>query len=340
MTALAAIPTGLQGYEQGISQGLSGLDYLQNRTQQAQVQAQQRTGQGLQRAANLTNRGINRLTESTAAASQNLKPYAASGSSANDVMAALSGAMGNDAQAQAFENYNSSPGMQFAQDRAEQAILRNAAATGGTQGANVLQELNRNAVGYAQQDFNNQFNRLGQLSGQGLQAASTIGGMQQNMGMGVADMLSGQGARTLQAMTGLGANQSNMAMTEALTAQGALQNAGLNVANARMDTGNQIADSLNQTRTALAGNQGGEGLAQMLGGNAQGISNLLIAAQSGDAQASEALATILANIATGSASNVAGRAGIPGVQQTSGILGGLGQLAGGIGGMMTGYAAL
>ena len=47
------------------------------------------------------------------------------------------------------------------------------------------------------------------------------------------------------------------------------------------------------------------------------------------------MAALLANIATGSASQVAGLPSLPGVQQNPGSLGGIGQAAGGIGSLIS-----
>ena len=76
-------------------------------------------------------------------------------------------------QAQAFQQLQESPGQQFLRKRQEKAILRNASATGGLGGGNVLNALQENAFGLAQTDIQNQFGRLGQLAGQGQQATTS-----------------------------------------------------------------------------------------------------------------------------------------------------------------------
>jgi len=68
-----------------------------------------------------------------------------------------------------------SPGQQFLRDRAQKNLLRNAAAIGGLGGGNVRSELVQQGVGFAQQDLQNQFGRLGQLAGQGQAAATSVG---------------------------------------------------------------------------------------------------------------------------------------------------------------------
>ena len=90
-----------------------------------------------------------------------------------------SGLSAQEQQAQAFQQLSESPGQQFLRKRQEKAILRNASATGGLGGGNVLNALQENAFGLAQTDIQNQFGRLGQIAGQG-QAAGT------NLGQGAA----------------------------------------------------------------------------------------------------------------------------------------------------------
>ena len=69
--------------------------------------------------------------------------FLGAGQDAQGVQAALSGALGAEAQAQAFANFQDSPGQAFLQERGERAVTRNASATGGLGGGRVLQELQR-----------------------------------------------------------------------------------------------------------------------------------------------------------------------------------------------------
>lgn len=79
--------------------------------------------------------------------------------------AALAGLRGSEAQAAAFEGFQASPGQKFLQEEAERALTRTSAATGGIGGGNVLKELQRQAIGLAQQDFGAQFQRGQQVLG-------------------------------------------------------------------------------------------------------------------------------------------------------------------------------
>jgi len=101
-------------------------------------------------------------------------PFREAGVAALGQQQALLGLSGQEAQQQAFQGLTESPGQQFIRQRQEKALLRNAAATGGLGGGNVLSALNQQQAGFAQQDIQNQFARLGQLSGQGQATTSQI----------------------------------------------------------------------------------------------------------------------------------------------------------------------
>jgi len=100
--------------------------------------------------------------------------YASAGQPANNLQAAYSGALGAPAQQQAFAQFTASPGQEWLRQQAEQGTLRNAAAIGGLGGGNVQQELQRQAMGLAQQDFQNQFNNLGTVADRGYQAGNSL----------------------------------------------------------------------------------------------------------------------------------------------------------------------
>jgi len=104
-----------------------------------------------------------------------LQPFQEAGVGALAQQQAMLGLSGQEAQQQAFAGLAESPGQKFLRDRQERALVRNAAATGGSQGGNVQTALQQQAVGFAQQDIQNQFGRLGQLAGQGQSAATNIG---------------------------------------------------------------------------------------------------------------------------------------------------------------------
>ena len=110
----------------------------------------------------------------------NLKPFQDAGVSAITEQQALLGLSGDEAQSRAFAQLQDSPGQAFLRKRQERTLLRNASAIGGLGGGNVRTALQEQAVGFAQQDIENQFGRLGQLAGQGRGAATSVGQFGQN----------------------------------------------------------------------------------------------------------------------------------------------------------------
>ena len=286
-------PTGLQGYEQALQGGASaGINALQQ-------------GYGQSQAV------LNDMSKVNAA----LAPYQETGGKAFDLQAALSGSLGPEAQQAAFANYKGSPGQQFLRDKAEQALLRNSAALGGLGGGRVRQELQRQAIGEAEQSFGNDFNRIGQVAGVGANAAGAVAGYGNQR-----DLAIGQNAMTT------GANAANL-----------LYGTGQQVAKGRFDTGVNLSNAISNTTSALAqlANQGGQNASTTMGTGAGNLSQLLAAAGSGDAASKQALATLINNILLGQGSSVGGLAGIPGIQNQDGIIGGVGNALAGAGALVT-----
>ncbi len=105
----------------------------------------------------------------------NFEPIRQAGLGALESQQALIGLSGVDAQQQAFNTLQESPGQKFIRERQQKALVRSSGAIGGLGGGNVRTALQEQAAGFAQQDIQNQFGRLGQIAGQG-QAA----GLQQS----------------------------------------------------------------------------------------------------------------------------------------------------------------
>jgi len=140
-----------------------------------------------------------------------LKPFQEAGTGALQQQQALLGLSGEEAQRTAFSGLEASPGQQFLRDRQQRALLRNASAIGGLGGGNVRTALQQQAVGFAQQDIQNQFGRLGQLAGQGQGAATNIGQFGTQVAGSIAGLQQAGGAARASGI--LGANQANVQAT-------------------------------------------------------------------------------------------------------------------------------
>jgi hypothetical protein len=124
---------------------------------------------------------------------ENLQPFQQAGQAAIGSQQDLLGLNGVEAQQAAFDVMNQSPGQQFLRDRAQKNLLRNSSAIGGLGGGNVRSALVQQGVGFAQQDLQNQFGRLGQLAGQGQNAANSIGQFGQQTSGNISNSLTAQG---------------------------------------------------------------------------------------------------------------------------------------------------
>lgn len=223
-------------------------------------------------------------------AAQAMNPFLAGGGGAADLRAAQSGAMGAPAQAQAFENFQMSPGQQWLQEQASKATLASASATGGLGGGNVKRELERERMGFANQAFQNQFNNLGQVQ----QGAQNAAGTQANI---------------------YGQQGSQLA--------GAIGNTGNNLAQGRFNVGQQIAQAAGNTSANLSNlqNQLGGQQANIYGQGSTNLANTVSNAGQGSSQIQQQLASILGNISTGTANQLGNQAGIAAQYDSAGILG-------------------
>lgn len=277
-------PFGLAGAEDAIARGvLGGSSALQN--------TQQNVG-------GTFDQGVS-----------GLQPFVGPGQDANQLQAALSGALGPEAQAQAFQNFQASPGQAFLQEQGERGLLRTAAARGDLGGGNLGRELSVFNQGLALQDLDAQFGRLGDVATRGLSGATTIGGLRGQQA-GIQGQLGQQ----------IGQN---------------IFQGGRDVSQLRQQAGRDIQQGISQTTSSLANliNQQGAGTTDILSTGTENINQMIQLAQQGDAAAQEQLAQILANLGIQGASTFGAQPIIPGA--TTNLLGDLGTVTGGVGGLLS-----
>lgn len=284
-----------------------------------------------------------------------LSGYMPQGMNAYNMMANLTGAAGAPAQQQAFSNFMDSPEVAYQKEQAQKSILQNARALGGV-GGNAMLELSRDAGGRAAQSYNDYFNRLSGVSNTGFQAASGVGSLRGQQS-GMLSNLAGQAA---SAASNYGSNQANILGQLGqgaydLGTRGAdLSNSlGINVANLLSGAGNRAADysygtgrdlSIGRTNAGnqIANMQLGEAvdMSNMLGSSASNVSNL-IQGKGQDVNSQQAqLAQLLAGLYGQNAQLGGNQTSTAQFRQNTGIMGQLGQLAGGVGSAMAGFAAL
>lgn len=145
-----------------------------------------------------------------------LEPWRLAGGSALQGQLALLG-LGGD-QAAAIEALRNSP--QFASlDRiGTEALLQNASATGGLRGGNLQGSLYNQRTDLLAQLIDQQFSRLGGISGTGQQTATALGQFGQNSAAAIAQLLGQQGAARAGGILGnaSGINQAIGGVTQLL----------------------------------------------------------------------------------------------------------------------------
>lgn len=139
---------------------------------------------------------------------QQIEPFRQAGLGALGQQQALLGLSGQQAQETALQNFQESPGQAFLRERGEQALLRNTSAIGGLGGGQVRSELQREGIGFAQGDLQNQLARLGSIAGQGQTATSNIAQLGAGTSANIGNLLQSQGQAQAGGILGAGAAQS------------------------------------------------------------------------------------------------------------------------------------
>jgi hypothetical protein len=213
-------------------------------------------------AGNFSDAGVN---EAIGLGVDALTGFRKPGLQASRYQAALSGALGPEAQREAYARYLESPGQAYLREQGEQAVLRNASATGGLGGGLVLQELQKQGIGMAAQDFQNSYDRLTTLSAQGLTASQAIAQIRaeqaqlasaRNIAEGNAQTQANIASAANMTQGGISAMEAGAAADRARAANelalggeraGAFQTTGQNIADIRTGTGRERANLATDT---------------------------------------------------------------------------------------------
>lgn len=142
--------------------------------------------EGSQEGIAETRRQFDKLTELMA-------PFVSGGSEAFNKQLALSGGLGADAEREAIEQIQNQPSFQYTLDQGEQAILQNAAATGGLRGGNTQRALGEFRPQLLSNAISNRFNQLGGLSALGQASAAGQGAAGTQSARDISNLLA-QGA--------------------------------------------------------------------------------------------------------------------------------------------------
>lgn len=272
LAAERALPLIEQGFSQSRGAITTGADQARQNLLSGNQAAIGSLGQGYDAARGDLTSGYNQAGQTLDAAYNEatgvFEPTAQQGAVASQLQAALSGALGPEAQATALQNYQQSPGQEFLAGQQEKALLRNATALGGGLSASprVMSALQEQAFGRAQTDFDNQFNRLGSIAGRGDVANQSIAnlraglgesrsGIQQQLAQLLSGLSTGKGAGIAGLQTEGSANLANLNTSTAAQLAQALQAQGTTSANTLIGQGSeqaQLAQNLGQAQSGAA----------------------------------------------------------------------------------------
>jgi len=162
----------------------------------------QAAGQAAGVQARAAGSGIEELRRQFGSFTDLQQPGIEAGGLARQQQLALLGLLGPEAQQAAQAAIQEGPGQKFIRERQQRALLRSGAATGQLGGGRIQTALQQQAAGFAQQDLQNQFGRLGVLSGAGQQAIGQVGQFGQATAQGIAGLFGQQGAATASGILG------------------------------------------------------------------------------------------------------------------------------------------
>lgn len=122
-----------------------------------------------------------------------LRPYVESGTEGIEAQKALIGLRGRDPQQEAISALEASPAFTSLVQQGENALLQNAAATGGLRGGNLQGALAQYRPQILSQLIESQFSKLGQLGGLGQASAAGQAAAGQQTSGNIANLLAQQG---------------------------------------------------------------------------------------------------------------------------------------------------
>ena len=122
-----------------------------------------------------TDEGVTELRRQFDLGQQRTEPFFQQSAGAIDLLSQFSGVQGEEAQQKAISGLLDSPGAKFRRDQAQKNILRNASVTGGLGGGNVLRQSQQQGIQSAQDELNDQLNRLSSVAGTAQSTGQELG---------------------------------------------------------------------------------------------------------------------------------------------------------------------
>lgn len=132
---------------------------------------------------------------------ETLSPYVEAGNTATSSMLALLGLSGTDAQTSAIEGITSGASYQAQLAAGENAILKNAAATGGLRTGNTQTALSQYAPQLLASNIQSQYSNLSTLANMGQNAAAGVASGALSTGQSIGNTLTQAGQATASGYT-------------------------------------------------------------------------------------------------------------------------------------------
>lgn len=173
----------------------------------SQRKAGDRAADAQVQAAQLAEEGIQSRFEEV---QKLLAPFVQGGVGAFGQMGALAGTQGNQAQQAAIEALKASPAFTSMQSAGQNAILQNAAATGGLRGGNVQASLAQFDPALLASVIQDQYGRLGGLAQMGQASAAGVGSAGMSAQSQIAQLQQQMGAARAGQALNTGQAQQNM----------------------------------------------------------------------------------------------------------------------------------
>lgn len=240
--------------------------------------------------------GLESIANARTGAISDYQPYTDAGAQAMQREAALSGALGPEAQQIAIDSFIESPGQKYLREQQEKALLRSGAAIGGLGGGRMRSALMEQAMGIAATQQQQQLENLRSIAGRGQQAAGDVAGIRIGTGTTEAGIQTQAGQQLANLAQSFGMNVSQlMNLTSAQKAELA-ERTGVNLA--------QLEQTIGMARTAGIQNLG-QGLATTTASATGDIAGLIERGATTGLSAEQNLASTLANIGTSQATQAA-----------------------------------
>lgn len=150
-----------------------------------------------ERAAEARARGITEGTEELGRQFDLTREDFAPGIEAGDVsrerLLEFLGVRGPEAEQRAISGFTESPGQAFLRERGIRQANRAASVSGELGGGNILEELNRQGIGFAGQFLGERKDRLAGVAGQGLAQVGQQAGVGANISARIAQLFANRG---------------------------------------------------------------------------------------------------------------------------------------------------